>query len=257
MHLYALPWVHPNGILYTAGRPGFQVSHDFIGPASFRDALRTRIQPSLAQGEWHMQLELRELRKQDYKKTIRFAITGMHFDWYMDSRVLLNLYGRYFWYLELTRATQVIAAYAEGDFAGVLLAAVKGEEKRHRSFWKSLYVTIFDRLQRGFSKDGAGAYEAANKDLFARYCKNNTPDGEILFLAANPELKIKGIGTALLAEFERREQGKTVYVYTDNACTYSFYEHRGFERAGETDIVLRLGSKEVPLKCLLYSKTIP
>lgn len=61
-----------------------------------------------------MQLELRELRKQDYKKAIRFAITGMHFDWYMDSRVLLNLYGRYFWYLELTRATQVIAAYAEG-----------------------------------------------------------------------------------------------------------------------------------------------
>ena len=44
-----------------------------------------------------MQLELRELRKQDYKKAIRFAITGMHFDWYMDSRVLLNLYGRYFW----------------------------------------------------------------------------------------------------------------------------------------------------------------
>ena len=204
-----------------------------------------------------MQLELRELRKQDYKKAIRFAITGMHFDWYMASCVLLNLYGRHFWYLELTRATQVIAAYAEGDFAGVLLAAVKGEEKRHRSFWKSLYVTIFDRLQRGFSKDGAGAYEAANKDLFARYCKNNTPDGEILFLAANPELKIKGIGTALLAEFERREQGKTVYVYTDNACTYSFYEHRGFERAGETDIVLRLGSKEVHLKCLLYSKTIP
>ena len=98
-----------------------------------------------------MQLELRELRKQDYKKAIRFAITGMHFDWYMDSRVLLNLYGRYFWYLELTRATQVIAAYAEGDFAGVLLAAVLGEENRLRCFWISLYVTIFDRLLRGFS----------------------------------------------------------------------------------------------------------
>ena len=45
-----------------------------------------------------MQLELRELRKQDYKKAIRFDITGMHFDWYMDSRVLLNLSGRYFGY---------------------------------------------------------------------------------------------------------------------------------------------------------------
>ena len=43
-----------------------------------------------------MKLELRELRTQDHKKAIQFAIKGMHFDWYMDSKFLLNLYGRYF-----------------------------------------------------------------------------------------------------------------------------------------------------------------
>lgn len=47
--------------------------------------------------------------KKDYKKAIQFAITGMHFNWFMDNRLLLNLYGRNFWYMEVNRATQVIA----------------------------------------------------------------------------------------------------------------------------------------------------
>lgn len=68
-----------------------------------------------------MALEIRNLRKEDYKKAINFAITGMHFNWYMESRFLLNLYGRYFWYLEMTRATQVIAAYADDELAGCCL----------------------------------------------------------------------------------------------------------------------------------------
>ena len=54
-----------------------------------------------------MKLEVRELRKKDYKKAIQSAIIGMHFNWYTDSKLAVNLYGKYFWYLEMTRATQV------------------------------------------------------------------------------------------------------------------------------------------------------
>lgn len=204
-----------------------------------------------------MELELRELRKKDEHRAIQFAITGMHFDWYMDSRLLLNLYGRYFWYLELTRATQIIAAYLGGELAGVMLAQMKGENKKHRSLWKSLYVSLFDALQHLFFKRGAGIYDEANKALFSRYCERNAPDGEILFLAANPELGQRGIGSLLLNEFERRERGKTVYLYTDDACTYQFYDHRGFRREGQQDIRLHIGNKQIDLQCLLYSKAIP
>ena len=52
----------------------------------------------------------------------------MHFDWYTKNKLLLNLYGRYFWYLELNRATQIIALYAD-DESGVLLADIKGKSK--------------------------------------------------------------------------------------------------------------------------------
>ncbi len=48
----------------------------------------------------------------------------------------------------------------------------------------------------------------------------------------------------------------TITQYTDDACTYQFYEHRGFQRVEEQDIVLEMPKGNVPLKCFIYSKTI-
>lgn len=203
-----------------------------------------------------MQIHLEELRKADYNKAIQFAIKGMHFRWYMNSELLLNLYGRYFLYQELMRATQVIAAYCGGELAGVLLCEIKGEPRIFHSFWKSTYVKIFDLLQKTFVKDGVGPYDQANKEMLEQYCLSHSPDGEIIFLAANPDVKVKGVGSALLTELERRECGKEVYLYTDNACTYQFYEHRGFELMQSREVTLRIGSKEVPLRCLMYCKLL-
>ena len=74
----------------------------------------------------------------------------MHFDWYLDHPFLLDMYGRYFWYMEITRATQVIAAYAGDELAGILLADIRGEEKKH--------LTVNDLLQQ---------FEKASGEQFA------------------------------------------------------------------------------------------
>ena len=203
-----------------------------------------------------MKIEIKDIRKKDHKKAIQFAIKGMHFDWYLDNKFLLNAYGRYFWYLEINRATQILAAYADGEFVGVLLAEVKSEEKKYQSFLQKIYIKIVDVMQRTFFKGGADLYEDTTKELLAHYLKSNTPDGEILFLAADPDCRIKGIGTALLNALEEKEEGKTLYLYTDDACTYQFYEHRGFERAEEKEIILKMPKGRVPLKCFVYSKTV-
>ncbi|MCE3180309.1 GNAT family N-acetyltransferase [Enterococcus faecium] len=203
-----------------------------------------------------MELAFKQLEKKDYKKAIQFAIKGMHFDWYTKNKLLLNLYGRYFWYLELNRATQIIALYADDELAGVLLADIKGKSKKHHSFSQKLYVKLFDFLQNAFVKDSKGGYDDTNDELLSDYLKKHSPDGEIVFLAANPDLKIKGIGSKLLKEFERREQGKEVFLFTDSGCTYQFYERRGFERKKEKDNVMKILNKEVDLSCMLYSKII-
>ena len=91
-----------------------------------------------------MRIEIRDIKKQDYKKAIAFSMEGMNFNRYVNKRLLLSLYGRDFWYLELCNATQVIAAYMDDELVGVLLADIVGETKRHRSFLKKLYVKVFE-----------------------------------------------------------------------------------------------------------------
>lgn len=203
-----------------------------------------------------MGIEITELQRKDYKKAIQFAIKGMHFDWYLDSGFLLQAYGRYFWNLEMNRATQILAAYADGEFVGVLLAEIYGEERKHRVWTELLYVKFVDIIQRVFFKGGAGLYEDTVKAQLAHYKESTKPDGEIIFLAADPDAKIKGVGSALLRELENNIPGKTLYLHTDDACTYQFYEHRGFQRVEEQDIIMEMPKGNVPLKCFIYSKQI-
>ncbi len=203
-----------------------------------------------------MGIEIRELRKRDYGRAIQFAITGMHFNLYLDNKLLLNLYGRYFWYSELNSASQVIAAYDGEKLAVVLLADMQGEEKKYKTTGQTAFVKIFEFLQNTFYRGGVGIYDEANRELLAAYLKENNPDGQVVFLAADPDGKVKGIGSRLLEELERRIHGKEIYLYTDDACTYQFYEHRGFQKSGEKEVLLDLTSKKVPLICFLYSKRI-
>lgn len=200
--------------------------------------------------------KLRRLAKKDHKKAIQFAIEGMHFDWYVDSKLLLNLYGRYFWYMELGNATQIIAAYNDDRLAGVLLCEMKGEPKASHSFWRAAYVGFFNLMQRIFLRGGAGVYGNTNEEMFQAYSRGNSPDGEIRFLAVDLKAGVKGVGTFLLEELTRRERGKKVYLYTDDGCTYEFYDRRGFDRAEERTVDLVYGSKKVRLRCFLYSKVL-
>ena len=84
-------------------------------------------------------MTIETLRKKDYSKVIEYAITGMHFDWYMSSKTILKAYGKYFLYLELNRATQIIAAYEGDELSGVLLAEIKGEKPVEYSFFRNVY----------------------------------------------------------------------------------------------------------------------
>lgn len=201
-------------------------------------------------------MELKEFQNKDIGRVIQFAIDGMHLDLYLKNKLLLKLYGRYFWYLEANRATQIIAAY-EGDLlAGVLLAEIYGESPKYYSKWRAIYVKFVDFIQKVLFKESAGLYDNVNKELLLKYKATNSPDGEIVFLAANPDINVKGIGTMLLNELTDREKGKQIYLYTDNACTYQFYEHRGFDKVGEKNIELDMGENKVPMTCLLYSKVL-
>ena len=83
-------------------------------------------------------MEIKELKKKDHKKVIQYAIKGMHFNLYLKNKFLLYAYGKYFWYLEYTNASQIIAAYEGDKLLGVIIVDMKNEAKPYKSFWKQI-----------------------------------------------------------------------------------------------------------------------
>ncbi len=201
-------------------------------------------------------MELKALRKKDFKKAIAFCRIGMNVDRYTDKPLEIALYSRYFWYMELLRATQMIGAYADGKIVGVLLADMEGEEKVYPSLSARLFIKTAEWLMGLLFRGGANVYEETNRAMLQAFCQQNSPDGELNFLAVDPTMNGRGIGTALVEELARREKGKCIYLFTDSGCTYQFYDRRGFTRDFEKDIVLCLHEKDIPLTCFLYSKVL-
>lgn len=117
--------------------------------------------------------------------------------------------------MELNRATQVIAAYEGDELAGVLLAEMYGEKPCCKSIGKQIYAGVFHWLQHIFVKGGVDCYDKANENMRNEYLQNHTPDGELIFLAANPRIKRKGTGSLLLAELEKeRREKSSIFIQT-------------------------------------------
>lgn len=197
------------------------------------------------------------LPRKDYNRAIQFAVQGMHLDWYLRNSLLLHLYGRYFLYLELLRASRILTVYSGDQLMGILMCDIAGEKKQHNSCWMQFYVNLVNFIQHTFVKDGVEPYDNANRQMFAQYAKTAAPDGEINFFAVAPEAQGLGIGSILLKELENGLSGKELFLYTDTGCSYAFYERRGFVKQQACPIIMEISGRTVEITCLLYSKTVP
>lgn len=199
-------------------------------------------------------MRIRRIRKKDFNTARKFALEGMHFKQYTSNKIELYFYSKYFWYLELTRATEALGAYEGDKLVGVLLTEMKNQPKIFKSRWHKAFIKLAEFIMNIGYKNAADPYDKANKQMLKAFHAGHKTDGELICFAADPRQKGKGIGTLLLNELERRESGKTIYLFTDSNCTYQFYSHRGFEQVGSKKISLEIKNRKIPLTCLLFSK---
>ena len=199
-----------------------------------------------------MSIQIKELRESDYEKAIDFTLIGMHFDAFFEKgSELARDYAESFWYDELVKSNEIIAAYDENDeFAGVLLAEIYDKESSEKpSIPKSF---LQKQSSNPVVSEFDGEYDRTNSEMLSNYRECNQVDGELCLFAVDPSRKGQGIGSILLAEFEKRVKGKNIFLYTDSNCTYQFYEKRGFERVDECEINL----SDSVLSCYLYHKVM-
>jgi GNAT superfamily N-acetyltransferase len=203
-----------------------------------------------------MGIEIGKIKKKYFNTARKFAVEGMHLNWYAGNKFELYIYSKYFWYLEISKATKALGAYMENKLVGVLLADINNEPKLYKSLWYKLFVKTISFFINILYKNASNTYDETNVTMLNEFKKENNPEGEINFFAVDQNLKGKGIGTLLLKELETQEKGKLIYLFTDSGSTYQFYTHRGFKESGRTDIRLEINKKEVDLTCFLFSKTL-
>lgn len=203
-----------------------------------------------------MNIEIKQLNKRDFNTARKFAIEGMHLNWYTNNNFELYIYSKYFWYLEVSRATRALGAYMGDKLVGVLLVDIDNQPKVFNSIGYRLFIKFSSFIINLLYKNASNTYDNANKEILEKFKKNNETDGELNFFAVDPTIKGKGIGTLLLKELEKKEKGKQIYLYTDTGSTYQFYLHRGFIESGRKDVQIKIGNREVPLTCYLFSKTL-
>lgn len=201
-----------------------------------------------------MEINMKQLAGKDYRKIINFAIEGMNFNSYFKRSFAVHLFGRYFFYKELERSTQVIAAYMGDQVVGVVMVAMKDEAKLPSSLWRRFYVNTYRKAMKLLAKNEGSIYDQTNEEMLASFRQQAKPDGEICFLAADPNIQGKGIGSKLLKAVEKSAKGQLLYLYTDDDCSYQFYDYKGFDRSEQRTITFGSGNDATPLKCFLYSK---
>lgn len=201
-----------------------------------------------------MDITIKQLARKDFRNIIQFAIEGMNFGTYFKSKFAVHLFGRYFFYKELEASTQVLAAYMGDQVVGVIMVAMKDEPKLPSSRWRNFYVKSYRKAMQILAKNEGSIYEETNEEMYKAFLQRENPDGEICFLAADPTIQGKGIGSKLLEAIETSSKGKLLYLYTDDDCTYEFYDYKAFERSEQRIITFGSGEDESPLTCFLYSK---
>lgn len=127
-------------------------------------------------------IKIKSIEKKDVPRAIQFAIEGMHFNWYLKNKILLNLYGRYFWYLEKNKATHMLAAYLDDKFVGVLMAEMYGEAPRYQVRHERAFVRFVDFVKDRFFKGGADVYDDATQAQLADYKKTHGLMGRFVSL---------------------------------------------------------------------------
>ena len=83
----------------------------------------------------------------------------------MDSQPLQQVFLTY----GAEPAARAYGVYADGMFAGVLLADMRGEDRMYHSVWRGASVRVFDALQPLAAGEGVSAYEEANREMFRAF----------------------------------------------------------------------------------------
>lgn len=182
-------------------------------------------------------VELREFEEKDFR-----ASAGILGDtWFGDEpeteRVILG--GAAFADM-MRRVTYSQVALVDGKVAGVTLARAGDPDPQTAASWLRVADGLVEHLRdiNAAEADRALVNARAENAIDAELLAMSGCDEryEVVLLICSEDVRGLGLGKTLLdcSEAYLISQGaREAFLYTDEGCTWGFYEHRGLRRAAE------------------------
>lgn len=195
-------------------------------------------------------MEIREINPSDYiDDIVAFSTEGMNLTLGSASKTLDSLYQFGTSAEVIGRSNLFLGAFEGDEFIGFIFANDGSDKKADVEF----YANFFRFLKEHFpGTDFIREYDRVNEEMLDTISPK--PDAELTFFACKPGITGKGLGTKLMDEMARRLAGKFVFLYTDDGCTYQFYEHRGFTKAAQQTLNYTFKGEPEILECMIFTK---
>lgn len=181
----------------------------------------------------------RSIQPSDYKAVAKI-IQNTWFNREETAQSAIPIYGSYvLLHHTLARHDFSKVALKDGKPIGLILGKGTKSSLFNKHHWLFILAYSFKLV---FSKDGRASIKEfihegkINKKLMHK--ANENFDGELVLFILGEEARGLGIGSNLFQQFvdyQEKIHSKNYFLYTDDACTFSFYEHKGLERKGSYD----------------------
>ncbi|MCL2400381.1 MAG: GNAT family N-acetyltransferase [Defluviitaleaceae bacterium] len=163
----------------------------------------------------------------------------------------------------LYEATFGRVAVLNNKVVGVIFGSVDGIEPKYRMLLENCTNHTLTLLAASES-DRINTFEYLSKlsityqELISDYIDNY--DGTLDFLVLSKESHGLGIGKSLwmaLKSYFDENNAKSIYLYSDVECNYGFYEHFGFARKAEKEVIFKFNEEDYKMNIFLYDIAIP
>ncbi|MGI5895354.1 MAG: GNAT family N-acetyltransferase [Oscillospiraceae bacterium] len=208
-------------------------------------------------------VKYRPIQKKDYVAVSKILSKAFGLHGYVSDHKLLECFEMQYVYSCLSEATYTCIAELDDEIIGVIMGNSKTDYNILSHLPYILKTFYYNRKMQHFKKNDAKGIEDYHKvhkmyHMFSKKHKNEF-DGVLTLFAVSENCRGLGVGKRLLQElcnYLKEQHTRRIYLYTDDTCNYSFYEHQGFERLEEGNLTLSKYGKSFLMKVFLYGYSL-
>ncbi|MFW5893225.1 MAG: GNAT family N-acetyltransferase [Bacillota bacterium] len=205
----------------------------------------------------------REYSKKDRKDFIRLLGMIWGYESYSDDPLVRDHLVKLDAYASLYSKAHSDLAVKDGKLVGVLFSRPKGKWRRPGQWRHAWTFTMHYLWLLTHSKDSRRSIKNLRRMLRAysnlTKGKRRQLRNEVTLFMVHPDHRGQGIGVSLIKRYETfllKRNEHTYHLFTDDTCTYGFYDHHGFQKAASTTMDEIHKDGEAELNVMLYTKKI-